>query len=120
MKRKFENVELLDILNRLRKNKTPMWQTVRKILSLPARRRTSVNISKLSKLARKGKEPFFIVPGKVLGAGVIKNKFKVINFECSNSAADKMKSAGCENYKLSEIIDNKGKVKIKGQFIIVR
>jgi len=120
MKRRFENVELLNILNRLRKNKKAIWKRVRALLSLATRKRVSVNINKLSKLAKKENDSYLVVPGKVLGAGMIKNKFKVISFEYSKTALDKIKSAGCESYRLSDVVDDNGKIKVNGEFVIVR
>ena len=116
--RKIENPELLQILNRLRKNKTKFWKMVRTNLLKANRQRANVNINKLSKLA---KDDFvLVVPGKVLGKGIIKNKFTVIAFDYSKSTIDKMNEMKCNHYKFADIFDDKEQIKVKGKFMIVR
>lgn len=121
-KRNIENKELLDVLNRLRKNKKPVWKKTRELLLLPNRKRIAVNVSKLSKLSKASKdgEVTFVVPGKVLGGGIIKNKFRVIGFEYTTSALKKLKDAQCEYYRFKEIFNDKGETKTKGPFIIIK
>ncbi|MCC7570094.1 50S ribosomal protein L18e [Candidatus Micrarchaeota archaeon] len=120
MKRSFENPNMLETLNRLRKNKKPLWKRVREILASPTRKRISINVSRLSKLSKKHKDVVFVVPGKILGSGAIKNKFDVLSFSVSDSAVQKMKQAGCKHYDLKESVDQKGQISVKGNFMILR
>ena len=121
MKRNFENSELIMTINRLRKNKKALWKKIRELLQLSKRRRIHVNISKLSKMAAKHKDIVFVVPGKVLGSGVINHSFSVMALDYSKSALDKIiASSKCKSYRLADEIDEKGCIKLKTRFMILR
>ncbi|HLD12015.1 MAG TPA: 50S ribosomal protein L18e [Candidatus Nanoarchaeia archaeon] len=72
-----------------RKLKVPLWHRVADELSRPTRQRCEVNLFKIDQCAKDGE--FVIVPGKVLGDGVLTKKVKLAAFKFSQSAKDKVK-----------------------------
>ncbi|MDO8628643.1 MAG: 50S ribosomal protein L18e [Nanoarchaeota archaeon] len=73
-----------------RKLKVPLWHRVADELERSTRQRCEVNLFKIEQFARDGE--FVIVPGKVLGDGVLTKKVKVAAFKFSQSAKDKLKN----------------------------
>ncbi|MCD6549568.1 50S ribosomal protein L18e [Candidatus Micrarchaeota archaeon] len=94
VRRGFENPELRKTLVALERagRKRKVWKRVAELLSKPTRKRVTVNLSKISKLATDGST--VIVPGKVLGVGKLNKKVTVIAFSMSRSAEQKIKEAG--------------------------
>ena len=75
----------------------PIWKGLNKILSDKSRRqrkKVTVNLFKLDKLAKKFKDKTFIVPGKVLGTGKLNEKVKVVAFDFSERAFKKINEKG--------------------------
>ena len=77
-----------------RKSKSAIWLDLATRLAKPRRQRASVNLWKLDSLARIFKGKTLVVPGKVLGNGVISEKANIAAFEFSASAEEKIKKAG--------------------------
>ena len=80
--------------------KQEAWIGVAGILSSPRRNRTSINLEQIDKESKGGET--IIVPGKVLSQGEISKKIKVVAFNFSDKAKEKLLSAKCE---VSSILD---------------
>ena len=100
-RRIFENVELRRTLVALERagRKKKIWKAVADIIARPRRIRVAVNLSKISKLCAEGST--VIVPGKVLGAGIIGKKLTVMSFGMSESARRKIEAAGGKTLALA-------------------
>jgi len=89
------NPRLLTLITRLketsRKNEATVWRDIADRLEAPSRNYAEVNISKISRFARSGET--FIVPGKVLGTGVLTEPVVVAALNFSSSAAEKIEKA---------------------------
>jgi len=82
----------------------PLWRAVRKLLEAASRRRLPrVNVGKIDKLASEG--DLVIVPGKVLGGGVVTKKLVVGALSFSRSARDKIAGAGGEALRIEEFVE---------------
>lgn len=69
------------------------WRRVAEILEeRPRRRMVVVNVSKINRYAREGE--MIVVPGKVLGAGVLEKRVTVAALSFSEQALVKIKLAG--------------------------
>lgn len=75
----------------------------------------SVNVYSLDKLAEKNKEKVFVVPGKVLAFGNIKNKVNVYAYSFSKEAKAKITEAKGSLKTLDDLI----KDKVDGKNIIL-
>ena len=90
------NIMLRKLIRELRKYanmyKAPIWDYVAELLERPSRRRIVVNVSKINRYAKDGET--VVVPGKVLGAGELKKRVIVAAIGFSESAMNKILSAG--------------------------
>ncbi|MCE4607784.1 MAG: 50S ribosomal protein L18e [Caldisphaeraceae archaeon] len=82
-----------------RKTKSNIWRYAAEVLSRPSRRRVAVNLNKINRFARDG--DVILVPGKILGNGVLTKKVTLVAFSFSQTAIEKIRSAG-STYKTIE------------------
>lgn len=109
------NKILFDTIRDLKKlsNKTGVnvFRAVAEKLSAPASQRAEVNISKIEKYAKNGEK--IIVPGKVLGTGILTKKVTVVAFSASEQAVEKITKAGGKFFEIKDYISTKPDVKIR-------
>lgn len=79
-----DNQILISLIESLMRSKRPLWKRVAYELSRPKRQKVEVNLSKLDQYAPE--DSTVLVPGKVLGSGMISKKLTVAAFSFSNSA----------------------------------
>jgi len=84
------------------KNDAPIWKRIAEFALKPSSIRRVVNVNKISKLTKA--DDVIIVPGKVLGTGIISHKITMCSFSISNSAVDKIIEAGGKIISFSEMI----------------
>lgn len=85
-----------------RRNKAPVWEAVAEYLVKPTRRKVEVNLSKINRYAEEGE--MVIVPGKVLGGGLLEKKVTIAAFSFSESALEKIKAAGSRALTLTQAL----------------
>jgi large subunit ribosomal protein L18e len=73
-------------------NNVPLWIDISKRLSRPTRHKAEVNLSKINRYTEEGET--VIVPGKVLGAGVLDHTVIVSAFAFSQSAREQINAKG--------------------------
>lgn len=81
---------------------------IAKLLSAPTRKRISINLDEIDREAKENET--LIVPGKVLGKGNINKKIKVVAFNFSSSAEEKLKKAKCEIKTIKEELEKNKKL----------
>lgn len=105
---RIDNIVLDNVKYHLRqaykKSRAPIWFATLKYLSKSSSMRPSVNIGKISKLTKEG--DVVLVPGKVLGSGVITHKITVGAYSFSEKAFWKIQKAGGNALSLVEFIKN--------------
>ena len=89
-----------------RKRKQKIWLDVARLLAKPRRARASVNVWKLSRLAKKFRGKIFLVPGKILGQGAVEGKITAAALEFSGSAKKALAEKG-EALTLPELLEKK-------------
>jgi len=101
------NPDLLKMIRFLRKksreNNASIWRRVAEMLSKSKRRRIVVNVSRISRYTRENDE--IVVPGKVLGAGLIDHPVKVAAFAFSDSARSKIEKAKGKCLTIPELVE---------------
>jgi len=108
MKKQLEstNPNLIGLIRLLKKtskeNEAAIWRDVAEHLSKPKRRRLAVNVSRIERFTKANDE--VLVPGKVLGAGVIKHPAKVAALDFSEQARAKIVKAKGKCLSISELI----------------
>jgi len=79
------------------------WNVLSKRLGKPRRIRPAINLSKISRYARKGE--LVVVPGKVLASGEIKGSFTIAALNFSEVAIEKITKAGGKAITLRDLME---------------
>ena len=79
-----------------------IWRYVAELLEKPRRKRIVVNIGKINRFVNDGDQ--VVVPGKVLGDGVLTKKVTIAAYSFSKSAYEKIIKAGAEAISIPELI----------------
>ena len=105
-KSRSSNPVLIGLIQELTKKtyeeKASIWRDVASRLTRPASNRAQVNISGLSRCTKENE--VVVVPGKVLGSGILDHPITVGAFDFSAQAAEKIKAAGGECMPIRELM----------------
>lgn len=101
MKRQKTNKNLKKLISDLKKQKKDIWKRTASDLEKPRRIRRLVNLSRINRYTKEGE--IALVPGKVLGDGIIEKKIDIAAFIFSDSAKEKIKAAGGSALSISEL-----------------
>ena len=83
-------------------HKAPIWNVASVLLSKPGGNKVEVNVGHLSRVASPGE--VLLVPGKVLGGGLIDKKLVVGAFSFSAAARAKIQASGGSILSVDQII----------------
>ncbi len=96
------NIHLRKLIADLSKQKVPIWKAVAKELARPIRNRRQVNLMRINKNTKD--KDLVVVPGKVLGNGVLDHKVTVAAWRFSDVAYEKVKKAGSEAISIMDLV----------------
>ena len=85
------------------------WKRIASDLEKPARQKRSINLSRINRYSN-DKETI-IVPGKVLGSGVIDHSITIAAFAFSKSALEQLKQRNCSVISIKELMEKNPKAK---------
>lgn len=90
-------------------HKSKLWRRIASDLQKPTRQRRVVNLSRINRSTKE--DETIIVPGKVLGAGILDHKLTIAALAFSSSAIDKIKSTNGTVLSIADLMkeDPKGK-----------
>ncbi len=112
-KTKTTNQVLFDTIRDLKKysdvSGVGTWKAVAKTLAGSASHRAQINLSKISKYTKGGET--VIVPGKVLGEGILSKKVTVVAFNASATAIKSIEAAGGKYVTIKEYLSKNPKDK---------
>lgn len=94
---------ILTLKERANGDSAPIWKDIAKRLEAPSRNYAAVNISKINRHTAEG--DVLLVPGKVLGAGLLDHPVTVAAVTFSESAVEKITEAGGKCLSLEEIME---------------
>lgn len=107
MKRKVDNPIIVEAIKKIRVlSKTGnenFWANVEEMILKPRSRRPEVNVGKISKLTKEN--DIVLVPGKLLGDGLIDHPVTVGALSASKSAIKKIVEAGGTFLPLTEFVE---------------
>jgi large subunit ribosomal protein L18e len=103
VKRGSTNIHLRKLISDLRKQSKPIWKRVAEDLEKSRRNRRVVNLSRINRYSKEGE--VVVVPGKVLGDGVLEKKLDIAAFQFSQSAIEKIKNAGGNAMTIKELLE---------------
>ncbi|MDY6765478.1 MAG: 50S ribosomal protein L18e [Halobacteria archaeon] len=92
-----------DLKERAREDDVAVWDEVASRLESPRRTHAEVNLSRIERYAKE--DETVVVPGKVLGDGVLSKEVKVAAFDFSSSARRKISRAKGEPVLLEDLIE---------------
>ena len=99
------NVQKLMLIRYLKKlsreNNARIWRYVAELLQRPRRNKVEVNISKINRYTKEG--DLVVVPGKVLGAGILDHPVTIAALAYSESARRKILEAGGQILSIEEL-----------------
>jgi large subunit ribosomal protein L18e len=99
-----EIVQLIRFLKKQSKEKEAnIWLDVAAYLSKPSRQRIAVNLSRINRHTEKSDT--IIVPGKVLGSGMLDHAVTVAAFNLSEKAKEKLTAAKAKYMSISELVE---------------
>ncbi|MGC8515271.1 MAG: 50S ribosomal protein L18e [Thermoplasmata archaeon] len=108
-----ESNEIADTIDTLvkvsRENSSTMWRDIAERLSGGSRRYASINVGKINRLSNDG--DIVIVPGSVLGSGVINKKVTLSALKISKSAMEKLQKSGSSFKPIKQFATENPKVK---------
>jgi len=92
---------IVDLKAMSREHKAPVWRTVAVKLERADRQWSEVNVSKIARFAKEGE--MLVVPGKLLGSGIITFGVTVAAFKASAQARKKIEAAGGRAFTIREL-----------------
>lgn len=92
-----------DLRKYARKYKAPIWGYIADILSRPSRKRVVVNLGRVNRYVNDG--DVIIVPGKVLGAGLLKKRITIAAYSYSLSALEKIRASGSRLITIRDLVN---------------
>ncbi len=97
-------INLISLLRKKsRKSEVSIWRDVAERLSKPRRTRISVNVSRIDRYTKEGDD--VLVPGKVLGAGLIRHPVKVAALSFSDQARSKITKVKGKCLSIPELME---------------
>ena len=86
-----------------------LWKRIAKDLEKPTRRRRIVNLSRINRYTKENET--IIVPGKVLGSGLLDHSLTIAAYSFSQGALEKINKANAKAISIEEFMkeDIKGK-----------
>jgi large subunit ribosomal protein L18e len=90
-----------------REQEANIWREIASRLETPGRNYAEVNISKINRYANEGET--ILVPGKVLGGGVLESSVQVAALNFSESAVNKIRDAQGQCMTIEELLQNNPK-----------
>ncbi len=99
-----EIIKLIRFLKRQsREQEAGIWLDVAENLAKPSRQRVAVNLSKINRYT--AKSDTIVVPGKVLGSGVIDHVVTVAAFDASAKAKAKLSAVKAKYLSIAELVE---------------
>ena len=89
--------------NAYKKTKAPLWKLLENKIKSSRSHRSEVNINKLDHITKDGE--IVVIPGKVLGTGILNHKLTVTSFSISVTAMKKILKAGGKVIPLDEFVN---------------
>ena len=95
------------LINALKKASTKhdarIWKRIAELISRPARKRAAVNVGKIARYTNA--DDIIVVPGKVLGSGVLPHKVTVAALNASATARSVIVGSGGSLISINELLN---------------
>ena len=103
------NPLLRDLIGELKKRSNEqevnLWKRIALDLEKPTRQRRAVNLSRINRHTKENE--VVVVPGKVLGSGMLNHKLTISAYQFSDQAKDKLEKSGAQIVSLLDLSKEK-------------
>ena len=89
--------------------KAGLWSRIAEDLELPTRKRRAVNLSRINRFTKANET--IIVPGKVLGSGMLEHSIVVAALSFSSGARERIEQAKVKCLTIDEVLKQNPKAK---------
>ena len=96
---------IIELKRRGNEQSVNIWKRIAIDLEKPTRQRRVVNLSKINRFAKENE--VVVIPGKVLGSGMLEHKLTISAYQISDQAKDKIQKAGAKIVSLLELSKEK-------------
>ncbi len=100
------NPHLRNLIAELKKkaidDSSKLWKRLAVDLERPTRNRRAVNLSRINRFTKDNE--VIVVPGKVLGSGVLDHKVTIAAFAFSDGAVEKLKQKNCDLLTIQDLM----------------
>ena len=94
---------IVELKKKAIKDASPFWKRLATDLEMPARRSRIVNLSRINRVTKDNE--LVVVPGKVLGSGMLDHKVTIVAFSFSEGAVEKIKKQNCNTMSINELLE---------------
>ena len=106
---------IMELKKRSSEQAVNLWKRIATDLEKPTRQRRVVNLSRINRYTKENE--IVIIPGKVLGSGILNHKLTISAYQFSDQAKNKIEKVGAKIIPLLELSNEKPngkKIKIIG------
>jgi len=96
---------IMELKKRSNEQSVNLWKRVALDLEKPTRQRRVVNLSRINRYTKENE--IIIIPGKVLGTGMLNHRLTISAYQFSDQAKDKLEKAGAEIVSLLDLSGEK-------------
>jgi|TARA_Y100000310_G_C20623990_1_gene784857 large subunit ribosomal protein L18e len=96
---------IMELKKRSNEQSVNLWKRIALDLEKPTRKRRVVNLSRINRYTKENET--IIVPGKILGSGILNHKLTISAYQLSEQAKEKIEKAGSTIISLSELSKEK-------------
>jgi len=107
------NEHVKELINELKKesstHKNKIWKRIAQELEKPTRKRRVINIARINRTTKENET--ILVPGKVLGSGILNHSLTIAAYAFSQSAKKQIQQAKGKTVTIQELLKNNPKGK---------
>ena len=96
---------IMELKKRSNEQSVNLWKRIALDLEKPTRQRRVINLSRINRNTKENE--VIVVPGKVLGSGILNHKLTISAYQFSEQAKDKIEKAGAKIIPLLELSKEK-------------
>ena len=97
------NIHKRMLARKLWKTQRPVWRDVSKRLMAPQKNRVETNLGVIDRVAKEG--DVIVIPGKVLGIGVVSKPITIACYAISKSAVKKLEASNIKRLTIEELVE---------------
>lgn len=102
-----QDINVRRLIRKLENTKIKIWKNIANTLKKARRKRIEANIGRINRVTADG--DVIVIPGKVLGSGILEKKITIGALTWSGSVEEKVESSGSKIMDLEAILEENPK-----------